>query len=419
MDIKKILNNRLLLIFLAALSLRIGYVLLFPQHPPDADAFDYDTIAFNLASGHGFSLNPDVPTPRRPPGLPFMLAAVYSVFGHSHTAGRLLLALLGALTVILTFRTAEKLFGERAAALAGWTLALYPIFIVHPAFLLTETPYTFLLAGAMLFWVYGVSRKNFLDFALAGLFLGLATLTRPVTLVFPAVLLLFSVIFNRGLLLKWLLFLAVFLAVLAPWSARNYRLWGTLKPCSVGTGFGFYLTGNMAAGLSWDESFGKYVEKFKEYPEPTAFTPGDHPALRLEQALQTEGNALLRAHPWEAVKIAFKRLPPFWITSHSSVLGVDKSLHEYYLEREFFPIIIRFALLGFHALMLLLAAAGMALNWKNWRETAPLIALLAFFTGHVAFDFVPRYHLPVIPYVFIFAAAGLLGLRERYLKKKA
>jgi len=418
MNYKELFKNRIFAIFLVALILRLGYIFLIPQAPPIADAVDYDSIAVNMATGHGFSLNPDVPTPKRPPGLPFILALVYSVFGHSYTAARVLMALLGALTCLLAFRTAEKLFGERVATLAGWILALYPIFIAHHALLLTETPFTFLLAGATMFWVYGASRGNAWDFAISGLFLGLATLTRPVTLVFPGVLLVLLLLSNRALLGKWLLFTAVFLAVLAPWSARNYRLWGMLKPCSVGTGFGFYLTGNMASGLSWDESMAKYLEKFWQHQEPMVFTPGRSPSLDLERQLQAEGSAMMKAHPGNVLKIALKRLPPFWITSHSSVLGVDKSLREYYTARDFFPIAVRLALLGFHALMLLLAAAGIFFTIKNWRETAPLIALLVLFTGHVAFDFVPRYHLPVIPYLFIFSAAGLLGLMERYSRKK-
>lgn len=418
MDYRELFKNRVLAIFLVALILRLGYIFLIPQAPPVADAVDYDSIAVNMATGHGFSLNPDVPTPKRPPGLPFMLALVYSVFGHSYTAARVLMALLGAFTCLLAFRTAEKLFGERVATLAGWILALYPIFIAHHALLLTETPFTFLLAGATMFWVYGASRGNAWDFAISGLFLGLATLTRPVTMVFPGVLLVLLLVSNRALLGKWLLFTSVFLAVLAPWSARNYRLWGMLKPCSVGTGFGFYLTGNMATGLSWDESMAKYLEKFSQHQEPMVFTPGRSPSLDLERQLQAEGSAMIKAHPGKVIKIALKRLPPFWITSHSSVLGVDKSLREYYTARDFFPIAVRLALLGFHALMLLLAAAGMFFTIKNWRQTAPLIALLALFTAHVAFDFVPRYHLPVIPYLFIFSAAGLLGLMERYSHKK-
>jgi 4-amino-4-deoxy-L-arabinose transferase-like glycosyltransferase len=418
MNYRGLLKNRVLPIFLVALILRLGYIFLIPQAPPVADAVDYDTIAINMSTGHGFSLNPDVPTPKRPPGLPFMLAAVYSVVGHSYTAARTLMALLGALTCLLAFRTAEKLFGERVAAATGWILALYPVFIAYHGLLLTETPFTFLLAGAVMFWVYGASRKNAWDFAISGLFLGLATLTRPVTLVLPGVLLVIILLSNRALLGKWFLFTAVFLAVLAPWSARNYRLWGTLKPCSVGTGFGFYLTGNMATGLSGDESMAKYLEKFWQHQEPTVFTPGESPSLDLERKLQAEGSAMIKAHPGMALKIALKRLPQFWITSHSSVLGVDKGLREYYAARDFLPIAVRLALLGFHAFMVLLAAAGIFFTIKNWRETAPLLALLVLFTGHVAFDFVPRYHLPVIPYLFIFSAAGLLGLMERYSLKK-
>lgn len=415
MGYKELFKNRILAVFLVALVLRLGYVFLLPQAPPVADAMDYDSIAMNLASGHSFALNPDVPTPKRPPGFPFFLALVYSVFGHSFAAAAALQALLGALTCAAAFRTAEKLFGERTGELAGWLLAFYPVLIVYTGLLLTETLFTFLLASAVMFWVYGVSRRNYGDFALAGLLLGLATLTRPVTLIFPGVLLAVLLVSNRGLLAKWLLFLAVFLFTLAPWSARNYRLWGTLRPCSVGTGYGFFVTGNMAAGRSFDESVRMYLDRFSRYPEPKTFTPGaPAPAMQLENELQAEGGALVKANPGNFVKIALKRLPSFWLTSHSSVFGVDKPMGEYRREGRWLPVFFRLAMLGLQGLLLALAAAGLLLTRGRWRETAVLAALLVFFTGHVAFDFVPRYHLPVMPYLIMFAAAGLAGLLEKF-----
>lgn len=405
-------KNRLLQVFLAALALRLGFLLLAPQPAPVADALDYDTIAVNLATGHGFSLNPDVPTPRRAPGYPFFLAAVYYVFGHAWLPVRLLQALLGALTCLLAFRTAERLFGERAGPAAGWLLALYPPLVPYAGLLLTETLFTFLLAAAAMFWVYGAERKSPWDFALAGLCLGLATLTRPVTLFFPALLLLAAAL-RPGLARLWPALLVAFLLALAPWSARNYRLWGTLKPASVGTGYGFFVTGNMAAGRSFDESFRAYMEKFRAYPEPQAFTPGAHPALALEQELQAEGNALLKAHPAAFLKIALKRLPSFWLSSHSSVFGVDRSLPDYRAEGAWGAIAARLGLLLLQAALVWLALLGLWQERARWREAAPLALLLAFFTAHVLFDFVPRYHLPVIPQLLVFSAAGLLAVLDR------
>lgn len=405
-------KNRLFQVFLAALALRLGFLLLAPQPAPVADALDYDTIAVNLATGHGFSLNPDVPTPRRAPGYPFFLAAVYKTFGHSWLPVRLLQALLGALTCLLAFRTAERLFGERAGPVAGWLLALYPPLVPYAGLLLTETLFTFLLAASAMFWVYGAERKSPWDLALAGLCLGLATLTRPVTLFFPALLLLAAAL-RPGLARLWPALLLAFLLALAPWSARNYRLWGTLKPASVGTGYGFFVTGNMAAGRSFDESFRAYLEKFRAYPEPQAFTPGAHPALELEKELQTEGNALIKAHPAAFLKIALKRLPSFWLTSHSSVFGVDRSLPEYKAVGAWGAIAARLALLLLQAVLVWLAFMGLWHERARWRETAPLLLLLAFFTAHVLFDFVPRYHLPVIPQLLAFSAAGLLAVIDR------
>ncbi len=408
-----LLKNRLFQVFLAALALRLGFLLLAPQPAPVADALDYDTLAVNLYSGHGFSLNPDVPTPRRAPGYPFFLAAVYTVFGHSLLAARLLQALLGALTCLLAFRTAERLFGERAGPVAGWLLALYPPLVVYTGLILSETLFTFLLAASILFWLDGVERKSFGHFALAGLSLGLATLTRPVTMVFPAALLLAAAL-RPGALRLWPVLLAAFLLVFAPWSFRNYRLWGTFKTATTGTGYGFFVTGNMAAGVSFEESHNAYSAKCAAHREPLTYKPGDpSPALQLELELQAEGNRLFKANPAGFLKLALKRLPSFWLTSHSSVFGVDRSMQEYKAEGAWGRIAARLGLLLLQAALVWLALLGLWRERARWRETAPLLLLLGLFTAHVLFDFVPRYHLPVIPQLLAFSAAGLLAVLDR------
>src|SRR4051812_5991531 len=68
-------------IVLAALALRIAFVLLTPDYRLVADALDYDYHAVSLASGHGFALSYGRPTAFRPPAYPLFLAGVYTVFG--------------------------------------------------------------------------------------------------------------------------------------------------------------------------------------------------------------------------------------------------------------------------------------------------------------------------------------------------
>ena len=61
-------------IFLFALGIRIGFLLLFPE--VGWLNYQYDTIGWNLAQGHGYSMDPEPPyTPSayRPPVYPFML----------------------------------------------------------------------------------------------------------------------------------------------------------------------------------------------------------------------------------------------------------------------------------------------------------------------------------------------------------
>jgi len=94
--------------------------------------------------------------------------------------GRLLTALLGALTVWAVFALGNRLFGRAAGLLAGAAYALIPAAVVHGHFATVDVPATFFVTVAL---VYG-SRLlapgfRFIQVSLlAGLFCGLAAATK-------------------------------------------------------------------------------------------------------------------------------------------------------------------------------------------------------------------------------------------------
>ena len=101
----------LLLLFGIALVCRLGAATLVEslnESPrPGSDDAEYDSYAWNLAQGRGFrGLSPDVLdqnhlTAYRPPGTSVVWAGVYTLFGHSYAAVRVLHCVVGALTVLL------------------------------------------------------------------------------------------------------------------------------------------------------------------------------------------------------------------------------------------------------------------------------------------------------------------------------
>jgi 4-amino-4-deoxy-L-arabinose transferase-like glycosyltransferase len=409
----------LFLIFSIGLLLRMGYILVFPQEKVlRGDAAQYDIIAHNLVSGFGFSINPNVPTPTRAPIYPLFLSFIYFIFGHNYTVVRFFQVILSGLTCVILYYIAKEIFNEKIATISAWLLVSYPVLIVYTGLLLTETLFTFLLAVSVLLLIRGIVTAKTKYFIGSGTFLGLATLTRPVTLLFPFVILIFFIIVKRKLILNWFAFFLIFVVVLFPWVLRNYKLFGMYNICSIGTGYGIFVTGNMAKGYTFEESFQKYVEFAKGFPEPKVFIPKQCPDVERERKSQAEGLKLIKENLKNYFIIVLKRLPRFWWTSHSSIFGVDKPISEYLREKNYLYPAIRFSLLGLHGIVLMLALVGIIVSIKSWQNTLILVLILIYFTGHILFDMVPRYHLPATPYLFAFTSVGLYSFVGLFKKAK-
>ena len=255
----------LLLIFLAALALRLAFVYVAPQPENQVgDSAEFDLLARNLLAGHGLSYKePWRPSARKTPLYPWLLAQTYRLFGPGNYAPLLTLqAILDALLVVMLAWLAlwawrKPLMGLLAAGL--WALYLPGAQLAGR--LLADALFTFLqLAGFFLF-VLAVrhltdGKRVALYAALSGLVFGLASLTRPTSMYIPFFLALvlggyglwrkkaggsFTVASSRlGMIaLTMLLTLAL---TLTPWFVRNYRAFHQVVMGSTLVGFNFFQT---------------------------------------------------------------------------------------------------------------------------------------------------------------------------------
>jgi tetratricopeptide (TPR) repeat protein len=115
----------------------------------------------------------------RVPLYTYYLAGTYAVFGASPVAPVAIQFVLGGLTCGLVFLLGRRLFGTLAGALAGFFFAFYRMAIYSDGEVLPTTLFilfTLLTVHSILNFL---DRQRTRDSALAGLFLGLAYLTRP------------------------------------------------------------------------------------------------------------------------------------------------------------------------------------------------------------------------------------------------
>ena len=136
------------------------------QHPLQGDELSYDSIAFNLATGHGYSVGaPEIgyqPTAVRAPGYVLFLAAFYRVFGRHPLPPMLAQVLLDVLTMWLVARLARRWFGDgRVALAAAAAYAFYAPFVLDTAHILSETTSQCLVvATVFLFFEHVATRRT-------------------------------------------------------------------------------------------------------------------------------------------------------------------------------------------------------------------------------------------------------------------
>jgi 4-amino-4-deoxy-L-arabinose transferase-like glycosyltransferase len=228
-------GNLLVTILLLAFILRLAWVLAVPTRPI-SDFHEFHRLAISLIDGQGYVSTSGEPTAYRPPGYPIFLTGIYSIFGVSDLAARLVNVLLGVLTCWLTYQLASELFDRRVGLVAGVLLALFPSMIAWTNILATENLYLPILLAAILFFLRAVKPTpiQWHWLIMSGMLLGIGVLIRPATILFPAILVLSLILRNPPILftvqgikqtgdtiLIGLMLSFAMLAAVLPWTFRN------------------------------------------------------------------------------------------------------------------------------------------------------------------------------------------------------
>ncbi len=208
----------------------------FPIHGQDSPEFF--ALAQNLKNNGSFSLDGVNAETFRTPGYPFFVSFFQNDSG-SLSGAVFAQIILSALSAILIFLIAQKFLNRKLAALSAFIFGLWPSTIFHSVILLPDMPFVFFLL-ASIYLLFFVPERNFKTLALGGISLGVAALLRPVAIYLPIVLILFMAFETIKYHVPWrragvsiTLFLLGFLIAVAPWIIRNRLATGTLIFSSV------------------------------------------------------------------------------------------------------------------------------------------------------------------------------------------
>lgn len=366
---------------------------------PVSDGRDYQTFALNLVHYGVYGWGPDQPSAIWPPGTSAAYALIYSAFGSGQWAIKSFNLAIGVLIVFLTVELGRRWFNRAVGLIAGFLIALWPVFIEYTTVVASEMLFTVALLGVLLlFDEISSSQKHFkLSAVVLGALIGIASLFRPTAILLPV---LFASLFyvQKRTIVSSLKLLSIstfsMLLVLAPWSARNYVVFGKAVFASTSGGSNLWMGNNPTT-----------TGFYQKPPNP----PGMN-EVQLDRYFSNKAMAYIRQAPMAfAARTVVKAVRLY----DRETIGI--AWNKEGIERAFGGLgsdIIKVLSQVFWMGALLLFAMGCYYfaSRQGFASLAchPAIATLAYFTVIYAIVVVQdRYHVPTDPIVAIFAAYAI------------
>ena len=408
--------------FLLALLVRVVYNnTVAHNYYPLHDSLFYQTIGLHLLKEHCFCLHPSISTVYRAPLWPFIIAGISVIFGPSDYFARLFLCLVGSGTCVLIYLFARDLFGRRIGVLAGVIAAIYPELYIYDGWLYTESLYIFLLF-AISYGLYRLQRtpqgKRGI-WIVCGILLGLLSLTRPngieviVLFIAWAIIMAWQKLLARPAAAKGALAtVLIALAIIAPWTVRNYLVSHTFIP--VATGDGTVLLGAYNDEMLTTPGYiGEWIDPLKSRPDIAKPFP-----------LYT------CTPPCEVAReAAYEDAALQWIGSHISIMPQllklhflniwQPATHEADLPTDRFPNqpssqFVLAMMNTFPIPIFILAALGLAVTFWRWRELLFIYFVIGLtIVQCLIFYGIPRFRAPMEPMLILLAAGATWWLTHR------
>jgi 4-amino-4-deoxy-L-arabinose transferase-like glycosyltransferase len=389
--------NLINVLFLA-IFLRIVWSLLVPVETT-SDSFLYDAFAQSIASGKGYAFPAGNLTVYWPVGTSAIYAGLYRLFGISTTPIVIFNIVIGISIVWLTYELAERYLNKSIAVLAAFFVSIWPIMIQFTTILASELIFIFLLLFAIFIWGNQKIPPVIKAIAWGALICG-ATFVRPTALALIVLLPALEWISKRTFresLLSLLIAVTTAALLFTPWVYRNYQVFGQFVLVSANGGANLWM-GNHAGAT------GGYAD----LPELGFKDEIDRDHYYKKAAID-----FIKKNPIEYIKLAAKRAV---ITYKSETIGV---VWNSALDKKLTKNGILFAKLIstiYWWLMLSLAIIGVLLILKKRALSifnVLLVTLGFFFLFPILTVAQDRYHLPINPFLAVFAAYAVYSMLYR------
>jgi tetratricopeptide (TPR) repeat protein len=367
------------------------------------DAKTYDDIGQKIAAGEYKRTEAFW----QPPLYPYFLGIIYSVFGHSIIAAKIIQAFIGSISCLFIFILARRLFGNKVA-IGSWIIAsLYGTMIFFDADLLNVNLFIFLeLLTILLLTDKRITSSNWK--IMSGFVFGLAAITIPNILITLPILLLYLAykIYRQKPDLKASVIPAIpyIIGVLLPVGTvciSNYAVSNEFVLISSNGGINFYIGNNSDYDKTVGIRPGRYWNKLTAEPQLAGYkTPAQGSEYFFKKSF-----SWIRENLFDYMKLTAKKTYLF------------TGGYEIMRDQEIYPFrqysVILSSLLWIHGIsfpygmILPLGITGMLLMFVRRKANADsgmsaLFALI-YAVSVIMFFLSARYRLPVVPFFIIFA----------------
>ncbi len=207
----------------------------------------YESIGRSLVEGHGYRIQP---VPDQPPRLsalrtpiaPLLVSLVYLAGPHKPIRAEIAWAFMDMINVLLVFHLGMMVTRNRPASLiAAAMYAFHPYIVRSGSRILSEIPFNIMYLSALMLLVSYWRSKSVKQLCFSALFLGLSILTRPSTVLFPALVMLLLFLDGRREKAPWLgrafLYCVITGLVILPWTIRCSLAFKHFIPISTAGGY--------------------------------------------------------------------------------------------------------------------------------------------------------------------------------------
>lgn len=398
-------------LFVFAFLLRMVYLLQIKSNPffenLSLDPLFHDLWAQSIAQGNWLGEGVFF----RAPFYPYFLALMYKIFGHDLFLARLLQHLIGSFSVVVVYLLARRVFDRRVAVISGLLAATYWIFMHFEGELLLDFWLVFFGPLLLLLLYRAKDTPGFLNWFLAGVILGLFSITRPNILIFVPFILIWILIYFRKTT-SWLTCFKFWILVgfgtaliVLPVTLRNYLIGKDFVLISSQGGINFFIGNNPYAdgtsavvpglGDDWD------------YADAVVLAEQElGQKLKPSQAsnyFYKRGWDFIFKEPEKSLPLLWKKFYLFW-----NRFEVSNNQNTYFFQR--YSSLLRILPVGFWVIGPL-SLLGIVLSLTNFRKYSLLIFyLFSYMLTVVLFFVADRFRLPVIPILIILSGFALVQL---------